>query len=251
MRPATLAMTTMAGLLLALATCFATDSFWRTVRWPTDDGVEMVGSYHAPSRSNAWTWILLHGLGSTQWEWDVFARRLSKQGDGIFLYDMRGHGESNRTQGGLPLDYHLWRSAGPGSPWGAMPSDMSSAVRMLQERFNLSSKSLAVGGASLGANVALVYAAHHPGVPAVLLLSPGLEYAGIAAGPAYETYRGRPILMAASPDDGYAYGSMRAMADGTLDPARTMLEGKTGHGVKMLDEEFMQKVLKWMKKVEK
>ncbi len=137
--------------------------------------------------------------------------------------------------------------AGPGSPWDAMPEDLASAVQMLHKRYGLPEQKIAVGGASLGANVALVYASAHAQVPALVLLSPGIDYAGIQSGPAYYAYRGRPVFIAASPNDTYAYSSVHQLAALNSSPSQVVVDGKNGHGVNMFDEEFTKKLLDWMK----
>lgn len=221
-------------------------NFWRPLRWSTADGVQMVGLYHPAGRSGAKTWVLLHGLGSSKEEWESFGRQLAGRGNGVFIYDARGHHESNRFAGGQTVNYQAWQTAGPGTPWDAMPSDLASAVAMLKKR-GVPEGEMAVGGASLGANVALVYASGHPKVPALVLLSPGLEYAGIKSVPAFEAYRGRPLFIAASPNDLYAYSSVRQLLDRSPSAACAVVDGKSGHGVNMLDAEFTKKLLDWMK----
>src|ERR1700730_12118392 len=81
------------------------DGFWKDITWQTLDGVKMVGLFHRASRPGARTWVLLHGLGSTKEEWDGFARKMGKQGLGIFIYDARGHGASTHMMTGEVVTY--------------------------------------------------------------------------------------------------------------------------------------------------
>jgi len=222
-------------------------AYWKKLTWTTDDGVQLVGLYRPASRSDASTWILLHGLGSNKEEWETFGKILAHQGNGVFFYDARGHHESNHLITGETITYQSWQSAGPESPWNAMPSDLASAVTLLQKKYGLPDTKIAVGGASLGANVALVYASEHANVPAVILLSPGMEYAGIQTAAAIKMYRGRPVFMAASPNDLYAYSSVRQLANLGSGPSCRVVDGKSGHGVNMLDEEFTKTLLDWMR----
>jgi pimeloyl-ACP methyl ester carboxylesterase len=225
------------------------DSFWQKLTWVTSDGVSLVGLYHPPSRPEALTWVLLHGLGSNKEEWDAFARKMAAQGSGVMIYDARGHGESVHGRSGETLTYQAWRAAGPGSPWDQMPSDLETAVSLLEKKYGLTDTHAAVGGASLGANVALVYASRHPKVPALILLSPGLEYAGIQSVPAFQAYGKRPLFIAASPGDAYAYASVQQMARMRGDAALRLAEGPAAeHGVNMFrDSEFTKKLLDWIK----
>jgi pimeloyl-ACP methyl ester carboxylesterase len=57
-------------------------------------------------------------------------------------------------------------------------------------------------GASYGSSLALIYAADHPNVAAIALLSPGLNYFGnMQTEPAIKKYGERPVYMAAADDD--------------------------------------------------
>jgi len=131
-----------------------------------------------------------------------------------------------------------------------MAGDLESAVQMLMERYRLPEERIAVGGASLGANVAMVYAGAHRAVPAVILLSPGLVYAGVAVSEAYRTYGRRPLFMAASPDDGYAFESTRRLAALRGDAGLRVAQGDgAAHGVNMFQNpDFAEKLIHWMKK---
>lgn len=237
--------------LFLVAPVSADDSFWQKITWNTSDGVSMVGTYHGASNPNSSTWVLLHGLGSGRGEWDSFARRLAAQGSGVFVYDLRGHGESNRgitrSLTSYVVDYNDWRSAGPGSPWDAMVSDLDQAVKIINEHYAVPIKKIGIGGASLGANVALVYASDHPHVPALVLLSPGINYAEIYSEAPYQKYKNRPVLIAASPADAYAYSTVQKLASQSKNSGQTVFEGSGGHGVQMFkDELFTTKLLKWM-----
>lgn len=208
----------------------------------------MIGEFHPASKPKAYTWVLLHGLGSNRAEWVALSKAMAKEGQGILIYDARGHGDSVRTSRGETLDYKTWRTAGPGSPWNSMISDLEETVTMLEKTQKLLPKRIAVGGASLGANVALVYASRHPDVPALLLLSPGIEYAGINTSQAWTTYVPRKVLLAASPEDAYAYQTVQQYCAHSTYSVCPKVDGKgAAHGVNMLDANMTQQVLNWMK----
>jgi len=236
--------------LIALSRPLQADSFWQRVTWTTTDKVQMVGLYHPAKVSGTYTWVLLHGLGSNKEEWEILSRGLAAQGNGVFIYDARGHHESDHLASGETLSYKSWTTAGPGSPWSKMSDDLSSAVRLLKERFSLPENRIAVGGASLGANVAMVYAGDHPKVPALLLVSPGMEYAGVNIQEAWKRYGTRPLMMTASPGDTYAYATVRQLALSRGDSQLRLAEGPEAiHGTNMFikDGNLLKKVLDWMK----
>ena len=82
-----------------------------------------------------------------------------------------------------------------------MTSDLETAVQVMHTQFSQNPARIAVGGASLGANIASC-GPEHPEVPALILLSPGLQYAGIESEEAFRKYASRPVFIAASPGDG-------------------------------------------------
>jgi alpha-beta hydrolase superfamily lysophospholipase len=237
---------------LIAPTSASADTFWQKLSWTTPTNVVLVGLYHPASQSKAYTWVLLHGLGSNKEEWNTFARLLAQQGAGVFIYDARGHNESNHMANGQPINYKDWLRAGPGTPWEGMPGDMTSAVQELRKRYHVSEKKLAVGGASLGANVALIYASEHPRVPAVVLLSSGIEYAGISIVSSWVHFASRPVFAAASPQDLNAYATLRFLSQQRTDIPLLMVQGQGAqHGVNMFQNpEFTKTLLAWMKKVE-
>jgi alpha-beta hydrolase superfamily lysophospholipase len=240
----------VAGLSFNASLLHASDAFWFPVRW-SHDNVRFVGQYHAASHEKAFTWVLLHGLGSGKGEWESFAQALAADGSGVFVYDARGHGESNVSVEGRPLNYQAWKTAGSGSPWAKMPEDLAAAVRHLSSSRRIESKKIAVGGASLGANVAMVYAERSMNVPAVLLLSPGLNYAGIAPEGAFRRYKPRPIFMAAAAGDAYAFQTVQRLEHARRDPdCRVVLRPGDGHGVNLFDPDFTRSVVSWVHSVE-
>ncbi len=214
----------------------------KTVSWKTADGVEIVGVYHPARGSQNRTWICLHGLGSVQGEYFAVMPKIYASGDGVLTYDARGHGQSRKTPQGM-VDY---QSMGP-AQWRKMIGDVGSAVDFLNQQ-GVRREKICLIGASLGANVALNYAAEHPEVPAIVLLSPGLEYAGVETPAAWRRYGKRPVFIAASPGDRYAFETVRRLAATRPDPACRVVAGPgLKHGVDMLDDEMTQKLLGWMK----
>lgn len=104
----------------------------------------------------------------------------------------------------------------------------------------------------MGANIALIYAAEHKFVPAVLLLSPGWDYAGLGIDSAIKNYGERPIAIAASPGDKYACESSVYMVDIARD-CKSKVEffpgDKSKHGVQMFDGKFENKIIEWIEEI--
>jgi alpha-beta hydrolase superfamily lysophospholipase len=232
------------GLLAFLSASIGAEGV--SVSCTSEDGVILKGTLFRPKGSAKGGWILLHGLGSMKEEWMPLVNPLVQGGQAVLLMDLRGHGQSMHHEDGNPVDYKQFNTIGPGSPWNAMIGDLKPEVALMKKQAHLDGKRIAVGGASLGANVALNYAADHPEVPALILLSPGLQYAGINAEAAFRQYAPRPVFMAASPGDQYAYGTVQYLARTRGDPALRVASGEgAAHGVQMFNAVFLKKLADW------
>lgn len=239
-------LTALIALTIALPAALAAVE---PVTITTSDGVVLAGLYQAPARAGEPVAILLHGLGSTQGEWAAFAEQLAAQGCGYLSYDARGHGGSTRTTSGLTMSYRSFGAPGPGSEWEKMIGDLNAAARFLERRKNIPSSDVVLAGASLGANVALNWAAAHQNIKAVLLLSPGLNYAGITTEKPAMRCEGVPVALAAAPSDAYAWFSSRSLYGRIQqNPRVVFFEGTAGHGVQMLDGTFEKGIIAWLRK---
>jgi pimeloyl-ACP methyl ester carboxylesterase len=226
------------------------------VTFTTPDGVRLVGWWFAPKPGKP-TVILLHGLGALKEEWRPLDSTLSSAGVGVLAYDQRGHSESQKTASGGTVDFQTFYGQGMGSEWGKMVEDIASAVQFLKKR-GVDPKSVGVGGASIGANIAFRYAAAHPEVPFCILLSPGADYQGIRTDDVYPSYGRRPLFAAASAGDRYAYRTVKSFED--LNPRLpgggallTLAYEPSGHGAQMFRRSdparasaFEEKLLHWI-----
>ena len=183
------------------------------------DGLNLVGSYYAPiEMSPPWPGvILLHMLGGDRSSWDDFARQLTSAGYAVFALDMRGHGDT----GGV-VD---WNLAG---------NDIQQVWNNLSTRKDIDPDRMALVGASIGANMALVAGANEAGVRTVVLLSPGLDYAGVTTEAAMVAFGDRPVLIVASQEDTYAANSSRNLEEIAIGEARLVMYQNAGHGTHML-----------------
>ena len=90
----------------------------------------------------------------------------------------------------------------PGADVRAMVLDVAPAKEFLVKE-GISSNKISIIGGSIGANVALNYAAGDKDIPAIVLLSPGFDYRGIQTEDAMVAYGGRPVFLIASEGDPY------------------------------------------------
>ena len=221
--------------LLALAAASAHSAKAEKIKFQNSEGIEFAGNFTKPHDPLQYTLILLHGLGSSKEEWDGFYKLLASKGFGVLVYDARGHGETKKKVSGEPIDYQLFYGQGLKSDWGKMIGDLGAARQYLEKKCKIAPHTVAVGGASIGANIALRYASEHPEVPFVVLLSPGMNYQGITTSDVAEKFSDRPLLMAASPTDGYAFQSVLALQKRARSASVTVIQEApgAGHGVQM------------------
>ena len=194
------------------------------VDFKTADGVSIAADWRAPRRGRP-VFILVHGLGAGRGEWKAFAARAAASGWGTLCLDMRGHGDSGGPS------YTTFQ--GP-KDWGAVEADIRAAVQWLGSSSHVAPERVVLGGASIGANLALRAAADLPRIRFVVLLSPGWNYQGVTLPDAVASYE-RPIVFAAAADDLYAFKSSQEAMRLVKNSGSVFLRAAVGHGVRMLE----------------
>lgn len=214
-----MALSSVVSLLLSLELLAAT----RQVTFRTQDGAIIAASYYEPPDRGAPAVILLHMLTRSRDDWQPVAQRLVESGFAVLAIDLRGHGASS----GAP--------AGSNSgDLSRMVLDVRAARAFLDTRPEIVRGRLGIGGASIGANLAILAAADDPAVRSIALLSPGLDYRGLRVESAMRKYGDRPALLVAGSNDPYATRSIRQLATvGTGIRELRLLEA-AGHGTVML-----------------
>lgn len=215
-----------AVLLLA---CVPARAQQKTVRFTTADGCRLEAFYLAPS-SGSYVFVNAHGLGSDKNEWGPFQDKLKSAGYGYLSLDLRGHGKS-RTCGGKEVKYMFFSEA----DWNAASLDIETAAAWLKKR-GLSPHRLVFCGASIGANLAMKAAAEGAIKPAAaVLLSPGLEYAGVKTENYFSAPREFKVLSLAARPDLYAWESVLKLNRAAMEKGLSAysMEAAGGHGVNM------------------
>ena len=161
------------------------------------DGVKIVGTYLTASKPNSPAVLLLHQWQSDRHSYDEFAKRMHDKGFAVLSIDGRGFGESTRKADGSTV--------APGrtdADVKAMLGDVDAGFNFLAKQPNVDASKIGIVGASYGSSLALIYAADHPNVAAVAMLSPGLNYFGnMPTKPAAAKYGDRELLLFAAKDD--------------------------------------------------
>ena len=136
-------------------------------------------------------------LGRDRSDWNGFASTLSNNSIGyaVLSIDLRGHGES-LDQNGKAISFQSFTP----NDFNKMVLDVKAAKQFLVTQKGINPNEIAIVGASIGANVALNYAASDPSIRAVVLLSPGLNYKGVITSDSIRKYV-NPIYMATGGKD--------------------------------------------------
>jgi len=208
----------------------------------TKDGRAIVGDYYEGSGKSGI--LLLHMMPADRTSWRTLAGRLQQEGFHVLAIDLRGHGDST----GGPNGYRTFSDADHQQSL----FDLEAAIEILRAK---GMERLHIGGASIGANLALQYAAQHPEVESVILLSPGLDYHGIHGDIWIDNLKQtQAVLLAASDDDIYAFTSVKALYDrsSNLPKREVKLLTEAGHGTRMFEKypSFIDEIVEWLKKVD-
>jgi len=211
------------------------------VSFVTLDDVTIVGDVyrgtgHGPAA------LLLHMMPAIKESWSSFANVLLSQGFKIILaIDLRGHGES-QLQTDKKLDFLEFSD----QEHQLKIRDVITAVSWLEEQ-GATKDRLALIGASIGANLSIAYGAMNPEIPAVVALSPGLNYRGVTTEDKMSAYVGRALYLVASAEDTYSLETNQRLA--ALYSGATLKElNQVGHGTAMFDQspDLMSEVAAWL-----
>jgi pimeloyl-ACP methyl ester carboxylesterase len=138
------------------------------------------------------TIVLLHGTGQRKEDWKRLAFPLARAGYGVLAVDMRGHGESRTSPSGEVLNYKKLRVTPTANDFADMSRDAEAAVAWLAGQ-GVPEDSIGFVGAEVGGSVAVRYAAVHPKVPFVAMLSPGMRWQEVLTVNALRALKSHPI----------------------------------------------------------
>lgn len=196
------------------------------------DGASLASLYYPPIVRPAPGVLLLHMLGGSKADWNAFAKELQKQGYAVLALDLRGYGSSAKPE-----------------DWAKAPDDVKAAWQVLTARPEVDRFRSGIVGASIGANLALIVGGDDTNVTAVVALSPGLDFHGLAPSAAMPGFAERPVLLVASRDDAYSFSSIESLDKLSISSETLKLE-TAGHGTAMLtgDATLSGKLIEWLNK---
>ena len=128
---------------------------YEAVAFETSDGLTLRGWY-VPSQNGAAV-AVMHGSGGARTRPLAHVRMLIRNGYGVLVFDVRGHGESDG--GGMALG------------WGAHP-DAAAAAAFLESRDDVEPGRVGLLGVSMGAEIAITSAAEDDSFSAIVADGP-------------------------------------------------------------------------------
>jgi dienelactone hydrolase len=199
---------------------------------PTADLYSVAGWYFAPEgKEKAPAVILLHQRGRDKSNWGDLPEKLVHQGFAVISIDLRGHGETKGPGGSnLPLE------SLKDSDYKAMLNDVAAAHQYLLKQKGVDGDRVGIIGASIGANLGIMYCAGDRRVRTVVALSPGLDYKGLKPLDYMQAVDKRPLYLIAAEDDSVSVEAAEQLCQaGTVDGPKSvrLFDGKD-HGSDIL-----------------
>ena len=199
----------------------------------TDDNINIKATFYK-GKGDMPSIILLHMLGRSRSDWNELGIELQKLGYNAVAIDLRGHGQSDLN----------WRTFSE-NDFNKMILDAKSAKDFLAK--NNPGSDFAVIGASIGANVALNFAAEDNSIKLLVLMSPGLDYRGVKTEESIKKFA-NPILIIASEGDSYAADSSRKLISSSKNSTLKIYSGSL-HGTNLLGKTDVDKVIvEWIER---
>lgn len=217
----------------------------------TADGWTLSARYSPSKEEDQLTFILLHdGKGRMQ-NWQLIARKMAGRGVGFLALDMRGHGASVKAPPGKPASWREFIVTRRDNPYEGIREDIAAAAKYLESK-GVPPDAVALGGADLGASIALKYAALHPEIAMLFALSPGMSYRDVPTINAVRAYKDRPLLFVVAEEDRKTVAEAAIMfqfaRQSVGDENATMIQTTRGHGTLMLyyNKGLADKILDWI-----
>lgn len=223
------------AVLVLLLHASAAGAGGRAVALTAGDGTSLSAELYDASNRPAPGVVLVHMLSRTRADWDGFANALQDAGFTALAIDLRGHGGS----------------AGSAQRLTDMVQDVRAAAQWLSARPGVRPGAIAIVGASLGANLALLASVDLPVVRALALLSPSLDYRGVRVdATVLKKLGGRPIWMAASTDDPLALRTLKELSTEPSGPREQRLVEGQAHGTQLLgaSPDIGSSLLDWLRR---
>lgn len=215
------------------------------VRFKTEDGIEIVGNYFPAEKNDAPAVIFLHMMPETKESWNEFAKKINQNGFQCLAIDLRGHGESQGGPAGsknFSDEEHI-----------ATINDVVGAVEFFVDK-GIPIEKISLAGASIGANLAIVFQSENLKIKASVALSPGLNYRGVETEHAIKNLKeGQAIfLVAGGASDEYSTETVIKLFDQIkCTNKEKMIFDDSGHGTEILNSNsgLEEEIINWLKEI--
>lgn len=204
----------------------------QTISRQSADAVDLIADWYAAS-PGAPVVLSLHMLNSRRSAYEPLLPDLRAAGYAVLNVDMRGHGDSAGER-----------------DWDAAIADVGDWLAWLRSHAQYSDVGVALLGASIGANVAIISCAEQGICRGAIALSPGLDYRGTK--PEYALAEGladrAALLVAAHGDRGSADSVRQLFASAGGDVTARILPGRA-HGTRLFDNDYAaasHTILSWL-----
>ena len=161
------------------------------VQIPTDDDLQLAGTYFEPRKGRSPGVLLVHDAGADRSQLDKIASSLHKKGFGVLTVDLRGHGESKTDD----IDWSSYDADARSTLWQQAPRDVEAAAGWLLDQKNIHSTNLSLIGYQSGCALVARHAERDENVMSMLLLSPRPEEFGFDVQRTIENVSGLPTCV--------------------------------------------------------
>ncbi|MDF1497174.1 MAG: alpha/beta fold hydrolase [Patescibacteria group bacterium] len=215
-----------------------------TISYKTLDNVIIKGNW-SPSPTTVGVAILLHMMPNDRKSWAPFQQVLQRHHVASLAIDLRGHGESTKTEEGATLDYKKFSD----DDHKKYLYDVMGALDWLDAKKYTKDQIIMVG-ASIGANIAIWALEEDPALAGAVLLSPG-NYRGIDSTEKAGYIKAHHAIWASGSDtdDPDAYETAKQIIEESGADRKQFVPYKnSGHGIHLFtsDPELMDNLAKWM-----
>jgi len=211
----------------------------RDIKISTEDQVVLAATVYETVSEKAV--ILVHMLGNNRQSWKDLALYIQKNGYNVLAIDLRGHGQSlekNKQR----ISYISFAE----QDFQDMLKDIKAAKEFLQKQ---GASEISIVGASIGANLAMIYASQDKDIQKIVALSPGLNFKGLKPqDPAKKITI--PVLIVAAEDDQYSAMSARTLEAVIHSDKELKIYDKADHGTRMFNyqPELKEFIVKFLEK---
>lgn len=208
-------------VFLLIFPAFAQDDNFETVEIAASDGLALIADYYLPENAEgeAPAVILLHMLRGQHSDYEPLIPALLDAGYIVLNVDIRGHG-----------------ATGGSDDWDLAIEDTQVWFDWLREQSAVDASRVAIIGASIGSNVALIACDNDADCVTAVALSPGEDYRGVMPGDAVANGV-TAFLIAAHGDSGSA-SSIRAFFSDATAYVNARLYPGNAHGTRLFDNEL-------------